>query len=105
MFRTLAAAMLAGAIALPALAQPKTLTVAAYGGSWEQHLRKEVFPAFEAKHGVKVRVMIDGVGRYLDGHPDLSPLKKAGVEVAMFISPWIFPFSGKANLRNHRKSY
>lgn len=59
--------------------------------------------ALRAKHGVKVRVMIDGVGRYLDGHPDLSPLKKAGVEVAMFISPWIFPFSGKANLRNHRK--
>ena len=42
--------MLAG----PALAQPKTLTVAGYGGVWEQHLRKEVFPAFEKKHGVKI---------------------------------------------------
>lgn len=32
----------------------KTLTVAGYGGSWESTLRKEVFPAFEAKHGVKI---------------------------------------------------
>ena len=32
----------------------KTLVVAGYGGSWEQVLRKDVFPAFEAKHGVKI---------------------------------------------------
>ena len=37
----------------PALAQ-KTLVVAGYGGSWEQVLRKDVFPDFEARHGVKV---------------------------------------------------
>ena len=37
-----------------AMAQPKTLTVAGYGGSWEQTLRKDVFPAFEKKHGVKI---------------------------------------------------
>ena len=36
------------------LAQQKTLNVAGYGGSWEQTLRKEVIPAFEQKHGVKV---------------------------------------------------
>ena len=48
---------LAAALALfagPALAQSKTLTVAAYGGVWDQHLRKEVFPDFEKKHGVKI---------------------------------------------------
>ena len=45
-------AVLAGA--MPALAQQKTLTVAAYGGVWDSHLRKEVFPEFEKKHGVKV---------------------------------------------------
>jgi putative spermidine/putrescine transport system substrate-binding protein len=51
---------LAAAAALPLLgpaplaAQQKTLTVAAYGGSWEQTLRKFVIPDFEAKHGVKV---------------------------------------------------
>jgi putative spermidine/putrescine transport system substrate-binding protein len=38
----------------PLPAQHKTLTVAAYGGSWEQTLRKFVIPDFEAKHGVKV---------------------------------------------------
>jgi putative spermidine/putrescine transport system substrate-binding protein len=36
------------------LAQNKTLTVAAYGGSWEQTLRKFVIPDFAAKHGVTV---------------------------------------------------
>lgn len=49
-----AAAGLALALAAqPALAQ-QTLTVAGYGGSWEQTLRKEVFPAFEAKHNVTI---------------------------------------------------
>ena len=37
--------------AVPAAAQQKTLTVAAYGGVWDQHLRKDVFPDFEKKHG------------------------------------------------------
>lgn len=40
--------------ASPATAQQKTLTVAGYGGSWEQTMRKFVMPPFEAKHGVKV---------------------------------------------------
>jgi putative spermidine/putrescine transport system substrate-binding protein len=49
---------LAGLLALlgtsAALAQTKPLVVAGYGGSWEQQLRKDVFPAFEQKHGVKI---------------------------------------------------
>jgi putative spermidine/putrescine transport system substrate-binding protein len=40
--------------ACPLLAESKTLTVAGYGGSWEQALRNVVFPAFEARHGVKI---------------------------------------------------
>ncbi|MFO1161041.1 MAG: ABC transporter substrate-binding protein [Reyranellaceae bacterium] len=52
------AAMAAGLAALlgatSVLAQSKSLVVAGYGGSWEQQLRKDVFPAFEAKHGVKI---------------------------------------------------
>ncbi len=32
----------------------ETLTVAGYGGVWDSVLRKDVFPAFEAKHGVKI---------------------------------------------------
>lgn len=37
-----------------ALAQDKTIYVAAYGGSFEQTMRKEVIPAFEKATGVKV---------------------------------------------------
>ena len=40
--------------AVPASAQQKTFTVGAYGGSFEQVMRKEVIPPFEAKHNVKV---------------------------------------------------
>src|SRR5919106_1308821 len=57
MARSIIAATLAGAVALlaatSAFAQSRTLTVAAYGGSWEQTLRKEMIPAFEQKHGFK----------------------------------------------------
>ena len=50
-----AAALAVLALSAPAaLAQQKTLYVAGYGGSFEQTMRKEIFPAFEAKHGVKV---------------------------------------------------
>ena len=37
-----------------AQAQQKTLYVAAYGGSFEQTMRKDVIPAFEQKTGVKI---------------------------------------------------
>ncbi|PSC03061.1 branched-chain amino acid ABC transporter substrate-binding protein [Alsobacter soli] len=37
-----------------ALAQGKTLYVAGYGGSYEQVVRKEIIPPFEAKTGMKV---------------------------------------------------
>ena len=46
--------LLALGSAAPSLAQQKTITVGAYGGSFEQTMRKEIIPAFEAKHGVKV---------------------------------------------------
>ena len=36
------------------MGQQRTLIVAGYGGSFEQTMRKEVFPGFEAKHGVKI---------------------------------------------------
>src|SRR5215469_17536594 len=58
MGRSTCKAAMAGVVALlaatSALAQSKTLVVAGYGGSWEQQLRKDVFPAFEQKHGVKI---------------------------------------------------
>src|SRR5258708_9470464 len=37
-----------------AQAQDRTLYVAAYGGSFEQTMRKEIIPPFEQKHGVKI---------------------------------------------------
>src|SRR4030095_6069211 len=46
-----AVALAAGAAAH---AQQKTFYVAGYGGSFEQTMRKEIIPAFEKKHGVKV---------------------------------------------------
>jgi putative spermidine/putrescine transport system substrate-binding protein len=41
-------------LAGPLAAQPKTLTVAGYGGALETTLRAELIPAFERRHGVRV---------------------------------------------------
>ena len=58
MFRHIRLVALAGsalvATATLAAAQQKTFYVAGYGGSFEQTMRKEIIPAFEKKHGVKV---------------------------------------------------
>jgi len=56
-----------------------------------------------AQAGVKVRLLIDGIGFYLGGHPNLKRLSAAGVQVAMFVSPFSSPLRGRTNLRNHRK--
>ncbi|HRD77526.1 MAG TPA: ABC transporter substrate-binding protein [Hyphomicrobiaceae bacterium] len=52
------AALLAGAGLMAGSAgtkaQTKSFFVAGYGGSFEQTMRKEIIPAFEKKHGVKV---------------------------------------------------
>jgi len=60
--------------------------------------------ARRAREGVRVRLMIDGVGRYLGGTPRLQALTVAGVQLRLFGSPWSLPLVGRrANLRNHRK--
>ncbi len=56
-----------------------------------------------AREGVRVRLLIDGIGMYLGGRPDLKRLVAAGVEVALFVSPLHSPLPGRTNLRNHRK--
>jgi putative spermidine/putrescine transport system substrate-binding protein len=53
-FAFLVAGLVSALAPCPSTAQQKTLTVAGYGGSWEQTLRKAMFPDFEAKHGVKI---------------------------------------------------
>ncbi len=56
-----------------------------------------------ARRGVKVRLLIDGIGFYMGGHPNLKRLRLAGVEVALFVSPLRSALRGRTNLRNHRK--
>ena len=57
----------------------------------------------KARQGVQVRLMIDGIGLFMGGHPRLQPLTEAGVRVALFVSPFRSPLPGRTNLRNHRK--
>lgn len=59
--------------------------------------------AGRARAGVRVRLLLDGVGRMLGGRPDLSPLRQAGVRVGLFVPPLHSPLKGRTNLRNHRK--
>ena len=56
-----------------------------------------------ARDGVSVRLLIDGIGIYLGGYPDMKALKQAGVEVLRFVPPFRSPKRGRTNLRNHRK--
>lgn len=56
-----------------------------------------------AQEGVRVRLMIDGIGVYLGGYPNLKRLSRAGVQVALFVSPLRSALRGRTNLRNHRK--
>ena len=68
-------------------------------------LGRELVNALAAKsaQGVKVRLLIDGVGIYLGGKIDLKLLHPAGVQVQLFVSPWRSALPGRTNLRNHRK--
>lgn len=56
-----------------------------------------------ARDGVRIRLLIDGIGFYLGGRPSLRRLKAAGVQVALFVSPLTSGLRGRTNLRNHRK--
>lgn len=56
-----------------------------------------------AEAGVRVRLLIDGVGIYMGGLPDITGLKEAGVQVVRFVPPFSSNQQGRTNLRNHRK--
>ena len=56
-----------------------------------------------ARAGVNVRFLIDGIGVYLGGYPDLKGMAEAGVKVVRFVPPFRSPKRGRTNLRNHRK--
>lgn len=57
----------------------------------------------KARAGVRVRVLLDGLGRLMARHADLRLLADAGAEVAIFAPPLRSPLGGRTNLRNHRK--
>jgi cardiolipin synthase len=50
-----------------------------------------------------VRVLLDGLGRWMGGRPDLEPLRTAGAQVVLFVPPLHSPLKGRSNLRDHRK--
>ena len=56
-----------------------------------------------AREGIQVRLLLDGIGRYLGGPVKLNKLRAAGVQVALFVPPLRSPLRGRTNLRNHRK--
>ena len=67
------------------------------GSDIAEHLKRR------ARAGLSVRLLIDGIGIYLGGYPDLAGLAEAGVKVVRFVPPFNSPKRGRSNLRNHRK--
>ncbi|MEP6872792.1 MAG: phospholipase D-like domain-containing protein [Burkholderiales bacterium] len=57
----------------------------------------------KARAGVRVRLMLDGLGRLMAGSPSLRPLTDAGGVVTRFVPPLHSPLKGRTNLRDHRK--
>ena len=57
----------------------------------------------KAEQGVRVRLLIDGIGAWLGGKLDIAALRRSGVEVVKFVPPFRSILRGRANLRNHRK--
>jgi cardiolipin synthase len=57
----------------------------------------------KARGGVRIRLLIDSVGRMMGGGINLHKLKAAGVHVALFGPILHVPFKSRTNLRNHRK--
>jgi cardiolipin synthase len=57
----------------------------------------------KARAGIRVRLLLDGVGRWMSGRADFGHFRAAGVEVAIFVPLIHSPFRGRLNLRNHRK--
>ena len=56
-----------------------------------------------AQAGVRVRLLLDGIGAWLGGRVDLRALRRSGIEVVKFVPPFLSILRGRANLRNHRK--
>lgn len=59
--------------------------------------------AERARAGVRVRLLVDGIGSVRGGRSHDAVLQAAGVEVLRFMPALHRPRSGRTNLRNHRK--
>ncbi len=58
----------------------------------------------KARAGVKVRLLLDGLGSLMAGRPRLRSLTDCGGEFLLFVPPLHSPFKkGRSNLRDHRK--
>lgn len=57
----------------------------------------------KAKAGIKVRLLIDGVGAYIGARTNIASLAQSGIEVLLFVPPLRSSLRGRTNLRNHRK--
>ncbi len=57
----------------------------------------------KARSGVRVRLLLDGLGRWMGGTPDLKRLTATGGQIALFVPPLRSPLKGRFNLRDHRK--
>jgi cardiolipin synthase len=56
-----------------------------------------------ARDGIRVRLLVDGIGAYLGSHADFKSLIAEGVQVVLFVPPLRSSLRGRTNLRNHRK--
>jgi cardiolipin synthase len=57
----------------------------------------------KARAGVRIRLLIDGVGRMMGGGINFHKLRAAGVQVALYGPILHVPFKNRVNLRYHRK--
>ncbi len=56
-----------------------------------------------ARRGVRVRLLLDGLGYLMASRPKLDRLAAAGGACTLFVPPLSSPLKGRTNLRNHRK--
>lgn len=56
-----------------------------------------------ARAGVRVRVLVDGLGPIMGGRPPFERLRAAGARTLLFVPPLRSTLRGRSNLRNHRK--
>jgi len=57
----------------------------------------------KARQGVRVRLLVDGLGHWMARRPHLKDLAAAGGTFALFVPPLRSPLKGRTNLRDHRK--